>query len=137
MKPFNLEKALAGYPLVTRSGLKVDQIAYFPNATLSKIIALIDGILYPYNIDGTKIPDLFDDHLGSYDLLMPLKTKKLYIGIKKIRRDEHDVGGYHETTVAHEDIEFLYSHIPWSKNDYDIVEIEVEIELKKWIKWTC
>lgn len=44
MKPFNLEKAKAGEPLVTRSGKKARFIAYVPEAgTSAKVITFVEG----------------------------------------------------------------------------------------------
>lgn len=43
-KPFNLERALAGDPVVTRNGMKVLNIAYLPDAPdNSKIVCVIDS----------------------------------------------------------------------------------------------
>lgn len=43
MKPFDLEAALAGAPVKTKAGDKIEQIAYFPNAEKFQVIALRYG----------------------------------------------------------------------------------------------
>lgn len=44
LKPFNVQKALAGEQVATRGGAKVLQIAYFPDAPVSQqIVALVQS----------------------------------------------------------------------------------------------
>jgi hypothetical protein len=58
MKPFDLEKALAGEPVVTRSGSEVLDIAYFPNKEgIYKVCAIIDGDTEWYTTDGNYYQD--------------------------------------------------------------------------------
>ena len=55
MKPFNLEKALSGEPVVNGSGVKVTEIVYFNTVDqrLSPpIIAVLDGVSRGFTIDG-------------------------------------------------------------------------------------
>lgn len=52
MKPFNLEKALAGDPVVTRDGRVVTEIVHL-KTNIRPIIAVIDGRARGYLIDGT------------------------------------------------------------------------------------
>lgn len=55
MKPFNLEEALAGKPVVTRLGKKVTGIYHFDKAkTIFRVIAQIEGEygLQSYSPDG-------------------------------------------------------------------------------------
>ena len=68
MKPFNLEQALAGAPVVTRCGIPVYQMFYFSEAVDSfyKLHAVVEGEIYGYTDAGTF-------HLGrdhEIDLLM-------------------------------------------------------------------
>jgi hypothetical protein len=63
MKPFDLDKALAGYPVVTRDGREVDNIRKIDGVTKGpNLIGVLDGRLNPWSEDGTNISsdrDLF------------------------------------------------------------------------------
>ncbi len=51
--PFNLEKALAGEPVVTRDGREIEQIAHFPTAiSKHELFACVSGFVNSYCIDG-------------------------------------------------------------------------------------
>lgn len=53
MKPFDLEKALAGEPVVTRSGLAVTEIQFFQDVSNGQgLIAVAGGVLRRYNAEG-------------------------------------------------------------------------------------
>ncbi|MCE5180581.1 MAG: hypothetical protein LLG15_02150 [Betaproteobacteria bacterium] len=53
MKPFNLEKALAGEPVVTRDGIPVTDFHYFEREkSVFKVCALVDGIVERFTADG-------------------------------------------------------------------------------------
>ena len=57
MKPFNLQEALAGKPVVTRDGKNVKQIVHFPSADEGyRIAALIegDGIPLVFFVEGNN-----------------------------------------------------------------------------------
>ena len=55
LKPFNLEEALNGAPLVTRDGRKVTHLHYFKDATHSpfKLFAVIENGLHAFKDDGS------------------------------------------------------------------------------------
>ena len=55
LKPFNLEKALAGDPVVTRCGIQVTEIVQLRTAlaTDRPIIGVVNGIPRSFRIDGT------------------------------------------------------------------------------------
>ena len=56
MKPFNLQEALAGKPVVTRDGRKVEQLFYFDKAENEfKLRAVVDGSITAYTIMGVFI----------------------------------------------------------------------------------
>jgi hypothetical protein len=77
MKPFDLERALAGDPVVTRDGRKVTEIHYFK--TLEDryfILAVIDGSAHHFKENGRRF-----DFECDCDLLMYPITKKYYIPI--------------------------------------------------------
>jgi len=53
MKPFNLEAAMHGEPIVCRDGTPAKFIAYVPEAEdFSVVVALVDGIVRASHIDG-------------------------------------------------------------------------------------
>ena len=53
MKPFDLEKALAGEPVVTRSGVPVTEIYHFKTSRdRFPVRAVVNGGLSSYNTDG-------------------------------------------------------------------------------------
>lgn len=55
MKPFNLEEALAGKPVVTRDGRKVTEIYHFKTAsdeTKYVLYAVIEGAIHTYLLNG-------------------------------------------------------------------------------------
>lgn len=54
MKPFNLERALSGDPVVTRDGRKVAQIVAFKNIleNYQSVVAVVDGIIHRYMSNG-------------------------------------------------------------------------------------
>lgn len=54
MKPFNLEKALAGDPVVTRCGEPVHDLHYLEHSRMSqKLVAVVNGTPFYANDDGT------------------------------------------------------------------------------------
>jgi hypothetical protein len=55
LKPFNLEQALAGAPVMTREGRKVVRIFYAEEACEnSQVICVFEtGVVFPYYKDGT------------------------------------------------------------------------------------
>src|SRR6185503_9375867 len=88
MKPFNLEKFLAGEPAITRDGRKVIDWHYFKDASsTSKISALVEnsGSPLPYSEKGTCISYFKSD----YDLFMEEKEVDLWINITKNRDNSY------------------------------------------------
>ena len=77
MKPFNIEKALAGDPVITRDGTKVLSIAYCKGA-LNPVIALILGNEYvtTHDPDGEYL-NRGKEH--KFDLFMAPKIRKVKV----------------------------------------------------------
>jgi len=74
MKQFNLEKALAGDPVITRNGKKVEEIKLFKTKINNNkvLFGVIDGWVLSFNIDGRNNSILRFD--TEYDLFMaPVK----------------------------------------------------------------
>jgi hypothetical protein len=73
MKPFDLQKALAGDPVVTRDGRPVKIAAYNPDAyPFAEIIGWVDKSPKPWHSNGKILLD--KDH--DVDLFMATKTVK-------------------------------------------------------------
>lgn len=74
MKPFDLEKALAGEPVVTRDGRPVTQVTKFdaPNDP-NPVIAVIDGDTQSFTLTGAYYSQSREHQ---YDLFMATKTVK-------------------------------------------------------------
>lgn len=55
LKPFNLEEALKGAPVVTRDGRKVTHLHYFKDEEPNpfRLYAVIDNALYSYKDNGS------------------------------------------------------------------------------------
>jgi len=76
MRPFNLEEAIEGKPLITRGGKKVLDFHYFKAIKgNSKIYALIEGNNYPitFHIDG-----MFAQNIKTEDDLFMYEEPKTY-----------------------------------------------------------
>ncbi len=82
LKPFNLERALAGDPVVTRAGVKIIRIVHLPEIIDSELKVLTvweNGEQYFYQEDG-----IYNRHIGveeSYDLFMAPFIKTGYANI--------------------------------------------------------
>lgn len=88
--PFNLERALAGDPVVTRDGRKVLQIAYFPNMTEDRRVAVhIEGLNYLLVVSGNGICFLGEKAEAEDDLFMASKTKTYWVNVYI-----HNMGGF-------------------------------------------
>jgi hypothetical protein len=72
MKPFNLERALAGEPVITRDGRPVKIAGYNEEAGISqKIIGWVDTLAFCWGIDGKQ--------RGPTDLFMAPTERKEWI----------------------------------------------------------
>lgn len=78
MKPFNLEKALAGDEVVTVNGKKVSEIHLFKHMGRQSLCVIIDGDCYWYNKDGSY---RIDGSPSDLDLRMMPKNKVYFINI--------------------------------------------------------
>lgn len=116
LKPFNLERAIAGDPVVTREGRKVLEIYYFKKIKHSQpVVCVLEDMedCRFYTTDG--LYSLCGDYVESLNLFMAPVKKKYYMGIEKLP------GEYRYRTTS------LYSHkglVPHFLNK--IVEIEIE-----------
>lgn len=79
MKPFNLERALAGDPVVTRSGIQVVKLHMVPNefkAWAPLYVLLENGLTINAHKNGEPSGDD-----SSYDLLMGPVKKKMWANL--------------------------------------------------------
>ena len=77
MTPFNLEKALAGSPVVTRNGLEVTELKLFKDCiTRTPLVGCVLGYLHQYTIDGVYS---LDGSQNPLDLFMASVKKKFYV----------------------------------------------------------
>jgi hypothetical protein len=78
MKPFNLQEALAGKPVVTRNGRPVKIAGYNPDAKPQwKLAAWVDGNLDAWYTDGTQTCN--GNRLTDSDLFMAPTERKEWI----------------------------------------------------------
>lgn len=119
MKKFDLERALAGDPVITRDGRKVLQLVYFSMAEKeSKILALLEigGSPASFFKDGKYIAG--EEH--DVDLFMAHKTKKLWIAISK----EADEKNHRKCSHAFSSIEECKRY--GFREGHHYVEVEIE-----------
>jgi hypothetical protein len=100
MKPFNLERALAGEPVITRNGKKVTELYLFKNA---KIIQPLYGTIeddedvFSWTTNGIYNPT----KNTSFDLFMAPESKFLWINLWQ---QLHENGNYYTTVHTREDL---------------------------------
>ncbi len=76
-KPFNLERALAGDPVVTRDGRKVLWIAHCSPAKREyQVQALVEGIAYPLSLNADGRYNCYDEY--RHDLFMAPKKRTVW-----------------------------------------------------------
>jgi hypothetical protein len=79
MKPFNLEKALAGDPVVTRDGQKVTGIYHFEKSkTGFPVIAHIEG---KYGLDSYAINGKWTDGVLPHELDLFMESTEKYFNV--------------------------------------------------------
>jgi hypothetical protein len=66
MKPFNLERALAGDPVVTRGGRPVTQLTIFKDVDQDPLVGMLDRSIRNWKITGRYL----DGYEHPYDLFM-------------------------------------------------------------------
>lgn len=77
-RPFDLEAAKRGEPLVTRNGRSVKFVAYVPEAKEYKVIAFLEGEDAPdtFTANGRYIAGSASDGVNVRDLVMATKPKR-------------------------------------------------------------
>jgi hypothetical protein len=118
--PFNLERALAGDPVVIRGGKEVTELTLFKGlATNYPLNGVINGALKNWTVEGKW---LISEPDHSHDLYMkPRPSKKLWIAVSKTpvfnNCSTYNLSGYAEENASelnHKD-----------RNNYHIIQIEL------------
>jgi hypothetical protein len=78
MKEFNLEEALAGKSVQTKSGKEVTQFRYFECISAYRIIAVIEDELMSFTIDGKYRSE---ENESSFDLVMAPEVIKGWVNL--------------------------------------------------------
>jgi len=101
-KPFNLQAALDGAPVMTVNGLKVVRIVHFPSATKnSRVVALLEhGQVCTYHEHGNHCANITSD----IDLVMVTTTKTGWVNVYKDGNNNYNSGSiyasYEEVSCA-------------------------------------
>lgn len=133
LKPFNLERALAGDPVVTRDGRKVLEIMKFSSPFLYPVMALVED---KYNsTDSEKFTiegKLFTEKCSDCDLFMATTKKTYWVNVYKSPFDQLN----QQLEVAYMDIlhrskeeakkSVLNMPPSYSRNYHSTVPIEIE-----------
>jgi len=82
MEQFNLERALAGEPVITRNGKEVTQLVRFECDRPQKIWGVVEGELHSWYNDGTW----YNHTEGSiHDIFMKPKENAIWLNVYKDR----------------------------------------------------
>ena len=77
MKPFNLEEALAGKPVITRDGKEVTQLVKFDIKDWDCLYGVIDTDVHSWNINGKY----FLNKETEYDLFMKTENSSIWVNV--------------------------------------------------------
>jgi hypothetical protein len=96
MKPFDLAKAKAGEPLVTRNGRAVSEFYHFLTSTdRYPCVAIIDGVRFSLTTDGCEYKDSGE---SPRDLFMAPKKRTVYVNFYRDRKGSHgQLAVWHQT----------------------------------------
>lgn len=128
LKPFDLERALAGDPVITRSGAKVLDIYHFNKSTASRpVVVTIEGLHGEFALrkEGVRWDDGKED---DNDLFMAPKIVTYYCASWRRRGAKGSIHRqWTDFYISLEDIEMHAKHYGWEENeDFQIHEINVE-----------
>jgi hypothetical protein len=120
MKPFNLEEALAGKPVVTRGGIPVTQITKFEvdKDSLLSVAGVLHGNLCVWSKEG--LYDIIEGNPSSRDLLMALEKKSIWVNFWKTENNTIFTSSHNREDQADLEIENKL-------NSIHIKKIEIEL----------
>lgn len=82
MKPFDLDRAIAGDPIETRGGVPVEFVAYATGIQGDfKVIGIMTGSIKTWRMDGTYS---LDGRIFEFDLVMKPVIVKKYINLYRV-----------------------------------------------------
>lgn len=118
-RPFDLEAAKRGEPLVTRNGLSVKFVAYVPEATEYPVIAFIEGGIAPdtFTDKGRYCAGPWSEDCGRDLFMAPKPTQTVWVNL------------YVNNRIA-----FWYTSEESAKSNADsqTVAVAVPVQIKAW-----
>ena len=96
LKPFDLEKALAGEPVVTRDGQEVTQLKKF-DVDGEPLVGVHDGTIETWEIDGSYINHTQESLL---DLFMAPVEKVVWVNVYEKDGGRITLGNFYNTEDA-------------------------------------
>ena len=121
MKPFDLDKALAGHPIVTRAGIKV--IHLWHKCENENLIVYPDGGIQWVNDNGMDLDFVETDYRGN-DLFLAPKEETLWVAVKKTK----GANSNYSTSKAASSLEDLKETGLFPESDYTYHQITREVE---------
>ena len=125
LKPFDVERALAGYPVVSKNGKKVIDILLSKIKNIRYPLSVIfeDELTraFPYDLNGNSISIKPDR--DECKLFMDPKNKKVYLYVFKIKDNDT-----HQSTIAFTSLERAKSFFETREltSNWQLVEVELE-----------
>jgi hypothetical protein len=127
MKPFNLEAALRGEPLITRDGRKVLEIHFFKETDKENQCIVYHAEDSPLRAAYIKGNCIYSGEEDDGDLFMKVQKKKLYILISNTCFDAgFGIHALHTTSNAYVDKAVAQEQLNHC-SDSQLVEIEIEV----------
>lgn len=105
MKPFNLERALAGDPVVTRDGRPVTQLTLFAVNQDEPLVGICEGTIKRWYINGDYVPG--SNGKSPQDLIMAPVKREGWIIVRS-----PDENGIRKTSDMYPSPDILYAHNP-------------------------
>jgi hypothetical protein len=123
LKPFNLERALAGDKVVTRTGKEVKDVKHFSFArTPCPVLAVVDGHIFRFSPSG-----MFEEGLGlknPIDLFMAPKTRTVWVNLYNgtVKTPHLSLGYFYKSEedankgLEEDNLQFCYEDLGPGKN---------------------
>ena len=117
MKPFDLEAAMRGEPIVTRDGRKVKFVAHEPELRSLKVIALVDKCLHTFTERGKWLTE--EDSV--YDLFMAPPPMRSINGHEYPEPVREPLEGGQEYWIAAPSDDILFMRSSWDDTEMEFV----------------